>query len=237
MSILVNNDLIWVAIPKCASISVAHALKDSSLHTERYKFIQNFSRSLSNQFTVNNHIRKKELVEYFGSKKTFCIKRDWFERWLSCLSQLWFVFESTRIKPNIAIEELNNDFIYSVFNEESIDILYNLDDKKLFDNFLKKIIKNPENLDSSQYFFIRSALFTFRSQNFFTENEKCDFEFDIKKLYLLEDFILNRYGVKIKISHENASHKKPANLILDQKLKDHMWNIIESPFVKKLQVI
>ena len=84
MSLLINDNLIWVATPKCASISIENALYSSNLNIKPSKWIEiNNNRHL--------HIPIDILKKEFGNKESICITRDWFEKWLSALNHLWDV--------------------------------------------------------------------------------------------------------------------------------------------------
>ena len=59
MSLLINNELIWVSIPKNASFSIEHALKNSKLEIKESKFYNEYrlKNDLNNE--SNKERRKK----------------------------------------------------------------------------------------------------------------------------------------------------------------------------------
>jgi hypothetical protein len=77
----------------------------------------------------------------------------------------------------------------------------------------------------------------FASQNKYLDGEKCTYEFDIKELDKFKTFYENRYDVKIDIPHENVSPKKINKIILDDDLKNHLWEVFEKPFAKDKKYI
>ena len=55
MSLLINNDLIWVSIPKCASISIETALLNSNLNITKFsEYEEKIVMSLKNSKEVNH---------------------------------------------------------------------------------------------------------------------------------------------------------------------------------------
>ena len=121
MSICVNNDLIWVATPKCASMSIECAFINSNLNIDHYKYGQNKSH-----LQQHYHIKLSDLYQKFGNKDTVVIKRDYFNRWISGLQYLWMMYEEKNYEIIIKWEDINNDFIYETFTPEFIDQIYSL---------------------------------------------------------------------------------------------------------------
>jgi hypothetical protein len=75
------------------------------------------------------------------------------------------------------------------------------------------------------------------SQNYWLSGEKkCDFEFDINELDNFTDCIEKRYGEKLIIEHRNKSKKKTNKIIVNDDLKNHIWEVFESPFYKSSKI-
>jgi len=85
MSLLINNDLIWVSIPKCASMSIERALLDSDLNITPHSSITH----IVEESKLHSHIKKSELFKDFGIRPTVGISRDWMDSWLSALEFIW----------------------------------------------------------------------------------------------------------------------------------------------------
>ena len=79
MAYLINEDLIWVITPKCASYSIENALQKSNLKLKRY----------DNYTKVHVHVSLNECLNMFGKRESVCITRNWFEKWLSALNFIW----------------------------------------------------------------------------------------------------------------------------------------------------
>ena len=66
MSHLINNELIWISNPKCASFSIETALRNSKLKLEMYD---------SNDMSKHYHTPLNECLSIWGNKETICIIR------------------------------------------------------------------------------------------------------------------------------------------------------------------
>lgn len=219
MSILIKNDIIWVSIPKCASMSIEDALLNSKLDIERHSY------AIKSE-PLHTHIGIRKLKEEFGDKKTICIKRDWFEKWASAIQ---FCFET--IIPtdgNLPIkkwEDIDNDFIYSIFTDEFINLLYSEKTDSLNECY-SRLIVNGKVTETNRL----SVLF---SQNYWKEDNKCDYEFDIKDMDKFVSFIEQKYGEKLIIRKINENPKTKSKLVLNDELKEFIWQKFEKRFSKK----
>ena len=66
MSILIKNDIIWVSIPKCASMSIEDALLNSKLDIERHSY------AIKSE-PLHTHIGIRKLKEEFGDSSPYII--------------------------------------------------------------------------------------------------------------------------------------------------------------------
>jgi hypothetical protein len=139
MSLLINNELIWVSVPKCASFSIEDALLKSNLDIKKH------SKVKKNQ-QHHTHIALHILKEEFGDKKSICIKRDWFERWLSSLQ---YILENIKLnnslKPIKEWKDVDNQFIYDTFTDEFSNVFHSGETKS--ENICYgKFLKNKEEI-------------------------------------------------------------------------------------------
>ena len=137
MSYLINDELIWIMTPKCASYSVENALKKSNLKIENYN-------PPSTIFNVghHNHYTLEASIRRFGKKETICITRDWFSKWLSALDYIFTQIEfGTNYEPIIKWEDVDNDFIYRFFDDKFINELHTILDENI-NNCFKRLL-NP----------------------------------------------------------------------------------------------
>lgn len=219
MSILIKNELIWVSIPKCASMSIEDAILNSNLEIKRHSY------AIKSE-PLHTHIGVNKLKEEFGNKETICIKRDWFEKWLSALQ---FCFETIIIRDgNIPIVEwknIDNQFIYDTFTNDFVNLLYS-EEKNSLNEAYSKLIKNKKVNEENRL----SALF---SQNYWKEDNKCDYEFDIRDMNKFISFIEERFGEKLIIDKLNENPKTKSKLIIDDELKTFVWERFEKRFNKK----
>lgn len=231
MSLLINNELIWLSVPRCASHSIENALYNSDLKIQHREF-EFANLKPGDEGFIHRHLYLKDLRDLWGyDKKTIRITRDWFERWMSALEHLWTSMIHTGNTPIIKYKDIDNAFIYDTFNKEFANVLYSDNGQsKIFYFLVKDFILLEDNSNSA-----KTGLLW--SQNYWLAGEKkCDYEFDIKEVNKFAEFIEDKYGEKIKINHDNKSTKVKNKIVVDDKLKSHVWDIFESPFVKTNQI-
>lgn len=224
MSICLNNDLLWLSIPRCASASIEKAIIDSKIPMEFYLKPDH-----------HYHVERKLLYNKFGGLETVCITRDWFERWLSGLKHIWMTIYNNNMLPIIDWHEMNNDFIYNTFDVNFVNKVYNNNPADFIDIF-SKLLKNKEdyvNLKTVKH----STLKILCSQNFWKGNEKCTYEFDINEINKFEEFIQNRYNLDFKTQKLNNDPKIYNNIIVNDELKNWVWNTFEKQFQKRNELI
>lgn len=219
MSLLINDDLIWVSIPKCASSSLEESLLASDVKTAVHSYAKR---------QVNHaHIRLCHLLSEFGTKETLCIRRDWFDRWLSALKYLLTYDFGEVAKPRIKWEDFTNELIYKIFDKSFINTIHSGEQSDLREPFLR--LFTTDNTDPD--FNVIMKIMT--SQNYWIENQKCTYEFDIKEMDKVEKFFKDRYGSDLKIKKINQSTQQKSKIVVDDKLKAFIWDLFEKPFVKR----
>lgn len=231
MSLLINNDLIWVSIPRNASFSIEKLIVNSGVS------FKHVNRLFTNEEISNNnwqhlHFQKKQLHDSFGYKDTICIKRNWFSRWFSSLEHFWSSCEFLNIEPIIEYENIDNNFIYKTFNAEFFNAAFNR--PAIATSMLVKI--SPQEIINTKLEFTRMSNL-FLPQEQWLNGEKCTYEFDITELDKFKNFYEKRYNVKVDIPHENKSEKRPNKIILNDDLKNHLWEVFEKPITKNKKLI
>jgi len=228
MSHLINNELIWVSIPKCASYSIELALLNSNLKIKKF---------ITSTDIGHHHIPLNQCISKFGNKETICITRDWFSKWLSSLNFIWDVIEfRTEFTSKCKWEEMDNDFIYNIFNTDFLNHLHYTTEngyKKCFSMLLKN---NEEDLLNVPYN-ITSTIGTLISEKYYKSNQKCTYEFDIKEIDKFVNFIENRFGEKLQIENVNVSTKRLNKIIINDELKNFIWNNFEKRYEKINKII
>jgi hypothetical protein len=221
MSLLIEDDLIWVSMPKCASFSIEHAITSSNLNYRVHNQYAEFGK-------WHGHFDLKSLYDDFGYKETICIKRDWFERWLSSFEYFFYGMNKTGNPTIIEWEDVDNDFIYKTFQKDYMerekDNIYEISLK-----FLKNPISDPKHN--------RGLFKLFFSQNYWKLNKPCTYEFDLSELYKLEEFIYNRYNKVIQIEKHNYIPKSKNNIVINDELEQFVWDIFEKPFIKNTKLL
>lgn len=237
MGLLINNSLIWISIPRCASTSIENALLSTNLKIKKTK---SFEETPYRHF----HIPLDKLYSEFGYNKTICVKRNWFEHFISGLQHLYREIENSEIYTvKKKWVDIDNSYLYDIFDDEFVNALYanRYEDIEVWNApFLKLIneteIKNLTQNDQSGNPVVWLSVLL--SQNFWTLNQKCTYEFDINNLDLFEDFIYDTYNEKIKIPKINQTNKVLTNkIIVDDKLKQWVWDKFEKRFEKRQNLL
>jgi hypothetical protein len=229
MSLLINNDLIWVSIPKNASFSIEDALLKSNLNIKRHS---KTNQNPKNHFHIGMPLLKKE----FGDKKSICIKRDWFERWLSSLQyiliNMYDIHGSEIIRK---WEDVDNQFIYDIFTDDIVNTFHLAGDKMdeiCYSKFLKNPKKEIDKFNKNTVYHMEK-ISTLWSQNHWKDNNECDYEFDINEIDKFVDFIENRYGERLVVDKINENPKIKSKLVLNDELKSFVWDKFEKKYNKK----
>jgi hypothetical protein len=226
MSLLINNELIWVSVPKCASFSIEQALLNSNLDIKQHSIA---SKNKEQHAHIALHILKQE----FGNKKSICIKRNWFERWLSSLQ---YILENMKTEEELIRnwEDVDNQFVYDIFTDEFSNVFHSLKiaaEGICYNKFLKNQ-KKINRFDKNEPRHIQKIATLF-SQNYWKENNKCDYEFDINELNKFVDFIEEKFGEKLIVNKLNSNLKTKSKIIVNDELKSFVWDKFEKPFNKK----
>jgi hypothetical protein len=236
MSLLINDELIWVSIPKNASHSIEKSLLNSNLNIKYYSAFYKFKKlyEFENISQVPHlHTKIEKLKEEFGNKETFCIKREFSDRFISAIEFIWdkIIYKNNHTSI-IPINKIDNDFIYSFFTLEIINMIYDTSDNrnKLWFEIYCKLIKEELDFNSTKPN-VHQSICTLLSQNFFTNGKKCTYEFDINNLNEYVLFVKNKFNADIKIEKLNAnSNKSKSNIVNNNQFKNWLYNNFEKKF-------
>lgn len=235
MGLLLNNQLIWVSIPKCASVSIEDAFLNSNLPFKK------LHRDIV-LTDAHTHHPVSRLYDEFGIYPTLCIKRDWFNRWISGLEHVFnWILKTQQYTPIRNWEDVDNQWIYDTFDTKFSNGLYSDDFnnngwKPLFSKFIKEkdILENEEDYGKPLIFRFLCVLM---SQNQWKLNKKCDYEFDISEMDKFSDFIYERFGERLDIKKLNEGNKSHSKIVVDDELKNWVWDKFEKPFEKRNSLI
>lgn len=235
MGLLIRNELIWVCIPRCASLSIEKAFLTSSIDLKRFSTDETFP-------TKHFHHSVSKLYNEFGIHKTICIKRNWFDRWMSGLEHLFnWIEDKTDYTPIIQWEDINNEWIYNTFDTRFANELYSDDiENGGWEKLFLKFVKESEILISNDTAFSKNVtrfICVFASQNHWKLNKQCDYEFDISEMDKFSDFIYEKFGERLDIQRLNKSKKRQNKIIVDDSLKKWIWDKFEKPFEKRNALI
>lgn len=235
MSICINDDLIWVSVPKCASKSIEDAFYNSDLEISHY-----YLKNLKPKDNQHIHVQLNLLYNKFGIKETVRIKRNYMDRWISALRYFWSQMEINNIEPLRKWCDVDNDFIYEMFNESYINSIHgiipgmndaNVYEKiKKIDRYFFKNIKETNELSAGLYI-------VFYSQMYWTNKKNCTYEFEINEIDKFEKFISDRYNIEFKLKKLNQSSELPSKIIKDDQLKNWIFDNFEKRFITKTNLI
>jgi hypothetical protein len=236
MSLLINNELIWVSIPKNASFSIEESLLNSGLnikYSSSFYELKNFYASNNILRQPHPHVNVQKLKKEFGNKETFCIKREFSDRFISSIKFLWIkIINTNKHTPIIPISEINNEFLYLTFDLETINKLYDTsnDRNKHWFDVYSKLVKEKLDFNNTRNN-IYESICTLLSQNFYTNAIKCTYEFDILNLNEYVKFMCEKFNVNIKINKLNTnSNKYKCKIINDDKFKNWLYDNFEKKF-------
>ena len=226
MSHLINNELIWISSPKCASYSIEQAFRKSKLKLEIYN---------PNDRLSHYHPTLNECLTMWGTKETVCITRNWFEKWLSALNYIWDKIEiEYKFTPICKWEDVDNEFLYKTIDTDFLNNLHLLDtDEVGFKNCFFKLVKEKQDTLKK----IPDILPPLISQKCFKSNRKCTYQFDIKEMDKFVNFIEDRFGERLIIEKENQSTKRPNKIVVNDELKSFIWENFEKRFEKRNELI
>jgi hypothetical protein len=236
MSYLINNELIWIMTPKCASYSVENSLKKSNLKIESYN-------PPSTIFNVGHHIHHtlNSSITRFGKKETICITRDWFSKWLSALDFIFTQIEfHTNYEPIIKWQDIDNDCIYRLFDDKFINDLHTILDKNINNCFIKLLKPNyllSNIITDNDFIDKKNSVSMLISNKYWLSNQRCTYEFDIKELDKFVDLIEKKFGEKLIINFDNVSSHRPNKIIKNDELRNWVWDKFEKRFEKSNNLI
>lgn len=193
---LINNDIVFLPIPKNASTSIIYSILKWKIDTDFGDEIANvemLKQMENNNDFFHTHMKIDFYREKFTNKKIIGIKRDSTDRFISALKYMIIRCKIENINLKYDFENLSEDDIITIFSNlfvELNDIKFpNIDNQievKLFDDNIKNIIKKY--LTNDYLSFNKMYLLNFTSQ-YFWGLHKCDIIIDIKNLNEFESII------------------------------------------------
>lgn len=231
MSLLINNDLIWVSIPRNASNSIERALYSSELEIKHFNEIYEYNKlKPGSPNFVHEHFRLNFLKKHWKGKKTICLKRNWFERWKSGLEHLFVAINKMNLTPIIPYYEIDNKFIYYLIEKLNYVLSSPLNSESL-KYFVKEPIKQIDSRDTI------TAINLLYPQEWWTDYCVCDYEFNVEEIWKFENFLFNLYGKKIEIGNFNKSKKLKNKIVYDNQLKTSLYELLHRNYIKKQHLI
>ena len=208
--ILIENELVFVAVPKNASISVHDALENSDFNikptfneefmiNEEYHKLKTPSASNMkfikehNKVKIHNHVRLGLIYDFLGAKPdAIIIKRDYCDRFISCFNYIFSYWVVNAYNIKLKKDIITNEFIYKYFTKDVVGMIFQLinDDLRYkYDKNLKKSLIEPifinyaeeENIEN----IIETKLYndTFINFSIFNSQEMYKSGYDVKYVF------------------------------------------------------
>lgn len=236
MSICINDDLIWVAVPRCASMSMENAIMTTP--NLKYTHILDVDETMHDMKFRHVHVSLGKLRDFFGDKETIRIVRPWMDHWMSGFRYIWQSIHIHGLTPIIEYPDVDNEFVYSMFTREFVDDLLIIGDdnynvlSRLYSRFVKEDVNSVQKMTVAS-----TGIRTLCPQNYWVLNERCTYEFDINDLEGLERFMSDRYDVDFKLKIINTSDKERSKIVIDDKFKNFIIENFEKPFIRTKNLI
>jgi hypothetical protein len=251
--ILIENEIVFVSVPKCASISVHLALENSDLKIEP-TFVDTGNTNFPDDYRMPNvigwnpswkkikshvHLSIAEIYSFLHSNvDTIVIKRDYCKRFIS---SFYYLFGHW-IKENYGLvynkNQITNDFIYEYFTDDVINCIKSMIqnsknfefDKKMKKEILIPLINNyciNYNKTSIIEKLVNDKTYinwrVFDSQEAWKSGHIPTYEFDINELYKLENLIESKFQKSIKIEKENTTKYSYSQMYVVEDQKLRDW--------------
>jgi hypothetical protein len=194
---LINNDFVYLPIPKNASTSIMYSLLqwrikfDSGNEEINKQMIEEISKT---EFT-HYHTTYDYLINKFPNKKAVGIRRPSVDRFFSSLKYMIQECRRNNVELKYNFEKLKESEVIEIFTKIFYDLPYSKDRPIVFENELKQynnqinnIIK--ENITTDYSNFDYNLVNNFHSQYYWGLN-KCDTIIDMSELHKFTDMIKN----------------------------------------------
>ena len=225
---LINNDFVYLPIPKNASTSIVYSLLQWRIKVDsgdkeinKQMFEQVKKNGCTHYHTTYNHIINK-----FPNKKIVGIRRHSTDRFLSSLKFMIKECRENNIELKYNFEKLNESEVIEIFTKIFYELSFTKDNPILFANELKqyknkinKIIN--ENITPNYLNFDYGLLNNFHSQYSWGLN-KCDTIIDISELNQFTDMIK-----KIKPNFNLIKINDTDNMTLSIKKSDKIIEFVD----------
>jgi hypothetical protein len=231
---LIENKIIFIGVPKCASYSFRASCLIHNLKTEYVNETVNNTMRLGMELQYHHHDTIEALEKKFGTKYPYiAIKRDPVKRFISGWG--FFIQKVVELFPHKRdyFLSLDNDYVISFLkkNVTNCDLLLN---KKtievVFDNFLIE-----HNVTMERDWEWRKAslkLNTMTSQFAYHKNRSFIKFFDITNMSELETYMSEMLNVDFKMVRENETRVVTA-LENNKQLTDFVYSYVEPNLTKK----
>lgn len=204
---LVNNEFLFVSLPRCASTSFTHTCIKLGLT------IKHFDSTFDN-VTISNlvhpHERLVNLQKKFGNHHPIiAIKRNRHERFLSFWKQIIKIMEGRNTLISNHLKKLTVDDIL-FYNTSDIGTENNKS------NLIEKFLLQNDLLKYNPIYLIELLSILYNPLSFWHDNNNGIIWFDINKTEELNEWVSIKIGKPFELNKINSSDKVESNLIYDE---------------------
>lgn len=236
---LINNDFVYLPIPKNASTSIVYSLIQWRIKVDSGKeeinkiMIEKINKT---EFT-HYHTTYDLITDKFPNKKVVGIRRPSVDRFFSSLKYMIQESKKNNVKLKYNFEKLNESEIIEIFTKIFYELSFTKDNPILFANELKqyknklnKIIN--ENITTNYLNFDYGLMNNFHSQYSWGLN-KCDTIIDISELNKFTDMI-KKIKPNFNLIKMNDTDDMTLNIEKSDKIIEFVDKVIDYKWLNEL---
>lgn len=232
---LVNNDFLYVSLPRCASFSfhqscIIQKIKVKTINDVKYDINKNLNLSDIDSLLYNlNHTHESvtALKEHFGYNfQIISVRRNRHDRFISFWKHILYIIKNQySIKLYNRLKKINTDELLfyttnsvskSSMVKELVIEFYRLhikEYKPIFSEDLNSVISNLEIYLTNMFMILFSPI------SIWHRHDPSIIWFDFDKLYELENWVSNKLNLEFKLSKINSNMDVECNIHVDDYFK------------------
>jgi hypothetical protein len=231
---LIENKVVFLAVPKCASTSVLNTCLVNELQVEFANQMLNNTIREKGFLSFRYHEPIEALVKRFGTTLPYvAIKRDPVKRFISGWD--FFINGVAHYFPDKLneLQSLGSDYVVSLIlrHTKSCDLLVDMDiTQRILDDVL-----NDHGLvtaDEKSHRLMRGRLNTMTSQFHYHKNKPFIKLYDINEAHHFETYMSEITGIEFKLRKDNVNQSK-TSLCADNKVTEFVMKHVEPNLPKR----
>ena len=226
---LINNDFVFLPIPKNASTSIVYSVMKWGIDVDFGS--SHLNKIMLNEFVSNNeflhpHYSIDFFKDKFPNKKIIGIKRNSTDRFISALKYMIIRCKVENVNLKYDFENLFEDDVIQIFTNIFTELNEHNDIPQNLENIIKKYLSNDYLKFNKMY------LLNFTSQYFWGLND-CDIIIDIENLNEFESHI-KKFKSAFNLIKSNRSDTVNLKIKKTEKLNIFVNNVIDLKWINKV---